>query len=41
LENGDETVHELYSTSPSSHFAAIAERMFGAEIAEVKSVTLG
>src|SRR5579884_2417965 len=31
LENGDETVHELYSTSPSSHFAAIAERMFGAE----------
>ena len=42
LENGDEpTIHELYSTSPSSHFAGIAERMFGAEIAEVRSVTLG
>jgi glutamate racemase len=42
LDNGDEpSRHELYSTSPSAHFAAIAERMFGAEIAEVRSVTLG
>ena len=35
------TTHELYSTSPSEHFAAIAERMFGAELPEVRQVELG
>ncbi len=35
------TTHELYSTSPSEHFTAIAERMFGAELPEVRQVELG
>lgn len=34
------TFHELYSTSPSQHFATIAERMFGAELPEVRQVRL-
>jgi len=42
LENGGNgTFHELYSTSPSEHFASIAERMFGAELPEVRQVQLG
>jgi glutamate racemase len=42
LDNeANETTHELYSTSPSEHFTAIAERMFGAELPEVQRVALG
>jgi glutamate racemase len=41
LDNeGNGTFHDLYSTSPSEHFAGIAERMFGAELPEVRTVSL-
>ncbi|HLY67004.1 MAG TPA: glutamate racemase [Chloroflexota bacterium] len=41
LENGDDPPgHELYSTSPTSRFREVAERMFGAELPDVKSVRL-
>ncbi len=42
LENGAEPpLHELYSTSsPTADFRAVAERMFGAELPEVRQVTL-
>ncbi len=41
LENGAEPpFHELYSTSPTSRFRDVAERMFGAELPEVRNVEL-
>ncbi len=41
LENDrDCTEHELYSTSPTEQFECIAERMFGAELPQVRSVRL-
>lgn len=42
LEDGAGPLHhELWSTSPASHFREIAERMFGAELPEVRTVQLG
>ncbi|MGH2366078.1 MAG: glutamate racemase [Chloroflexota bacterium] len=41
LENGGQpATHELCSTSPTDTFRAIAERMFGAELAAVQQVSL-
>ena len=38
--DGDSPHHELCSTSPTSRFTEVAERMFGAELPEVHSVQL-
>ena len=38
--DADSTRHELWSTGPTSRFAAVAERMFGAELPDVRAVTL-
>jgi glutamate racemase len=40
-DEGNGLQHELWSTSPAAHFRDIAERMFGAELPEVRTVTLG
>jgi glutamate racemase len=42
LENGERLPqHELWSTSPAARFSEVAERMFGAELPEVRTVKLG
>ena len=41
LENGDGCArHELWSTGPTSRFAEVAERMFGAELPQVRTAVL-